>query len=602
MGSFKCGAPVLAIDTEDDSRGAAVNTRGPLYSIQVAGERGERRYFRRKEDGGPVDVRAAELRESFFVWLRDQPRADLWACNATYDAINLGLLSRGVTATRASGGYTSWTHPSLGPHVLYDTRAIVPGGVAAMGESIELPKLEKDEHDPEYAMRDVDIVLAWILRFKRGLEEIDQGAELRATIGGTASALWRAMGGDVAPLPRELHHACRDAYRGGRVEVHRFGATGPAEVWDMRSAFPWAMRQGRFPVGAWEASREIEPEGIYDATVECKGAVGPLPVRCDGANVYPVGRFRGTWFGEELASVGVRVEKVHAGWRAREFENPFNAYVDLLWAARHGDERVPIVQAAKLLLNSLYGVIGHNGIVAGLATVTRKCKLEGRYVAPGVVAWEIDKGQSLGANPAWSGIITSRVRRRLLEAASAQVGRLVYMDTDSLFLTGHLGAPLGPLDQGDGLGQWRIQSTLDDMEMHAPKVYAMRHLGTWRYRAKGVSTKLNKASGMTYAEEFIKYARTRWRAPLSPIQAALTHGTAGAWAEVERSLRREYRARFVRADGRTDPWDATQLRAAQSSSPWNPDVEPVEAGEGPSRARTIDGKPRPRVRSASGSL
>jgi len=469
MGSFACGHPVVAVDTEDDHQDEH-GGKGQLLSVQVVGERGERRYFRRDDS---MDVRegAAELRRRALAWIRELPRADLWSCGATYDATNLRLVSRGVTATRASGGYTSWTHPDLGHHVLFDTRALAPGGVAAMGETVGLPKLTgRAFDDPEYAMRDADIVCRWVVRFRRGLEELHEAAAMKASAGATASALWRAMGGEVAPLPRELHHAARDAYRGGRIEVVRFGATGPAEVWDMRSAFPWAMAQGRFPVGAWHATRDLEPEGLYDVTVSTRGKLGPLPVRCNGVNVYPVGRFRGVYYGDELTMPGVVVEQLHAGWAAREFADPFREYVAALWAARRAPEESPVSTTAKLLLNSLYGVIGHSGIVSGLATVTKRCKLEGRIVAPDVVAWEIDKGASMGTNPAWSGIITARVRRRLYEAAVAAADRLVYMDTDSLFLIGHLGGDVGPSPQGDALGEWCLHPTLGDLEVQASKV------------------------------------------------------------------------------------------------------------------------------------
>lgn len=591
MGSFKCSGRVVAIDTEDDGdpRSNKPDAPGELLSVQVVGEGGERRYFRRRDTGGTVAERAEELRTESLSWVRGLPPADLWACNATYDAVNLGLLSRGVTATRASGGYTAWTHPRIGHHRLFDTRALSAGGAADMGDEVGLPKLVgRAFSDPEYAMRDADIVCRWIVRLRDGVRLLAPTAELRATIGGTAAALWRAMGGEIAKLPVELRHAARAAYYGGRVEVFRFDATGPAEVWDMRSAFPAAMARGRFPVGDWIATRDIVPEGIYRATVRVKGPLGALPVRCNGANVYPVGRFSGTWFGEELCGPGVTVERVEAGWRALEFADPFGEYVALLWAARHGPPDSPMTRAAKLLLNSLYGVVGHNGVVAGLATVTKRCKLEGRYVAPGVIAWTIDKGPSLGTNAAWAGIITARARRRLLDAAQEQAGRLVYMDTDSLYLTGHLGADLGPRPQGEGLGDWRLVSELDDMQMEAPKVYAMKHLGAWAYVAKGVSRKARGADAMSYAEEFVKYARTRWRAPLSPIQAAIRHEAPNSWRDVERTLRAAYRARFVHEDGRTSAWDAGAIGAAVDGEPWRPDeLRRVEAWEAPTLARTL---------------
>jgi hypothetical protein len=578
VGSFKCERPILALDTEDESdedarTGMLRLGKGTPLSVQLVGECGERAYFRRRGELG-IPAGVAQLRADVFAYLATLPPRDLWACNATYDALNLGLVSRGVSAVRAAGGYTAWRHVNLGAHVLFDSHALVPLSVRAMGEAVGLPKLDFAPRDETYAMRDAEIVLAWLLKFRRGLEELCDGATMRATTGATASALFKSMGGEVEPLPVELRHATRSAYRGGRVEVLRFGATGPVEVWDIRSAFPAAMLQGRFPAGSWSPTTEIEPEGIYDVTVRASGPLGPLPVRCEGTNVYPVGRFRGVYWGCELACKGVRVEELHAGWRANEHVEPFRTYVETLWAARNSDEGSPVQTAAKLLLNALYGIIGHAGAIGGITTVNKGSKLEGRIVAPDVLAWTMDKGESRGTNPAWSGLITARVRARLHDEAVAQAGRVVYMDTDSLFLRGHLGAGVGPARQGDGLGDWRIQSTLDDFECVGPKVYAMKFLTGWRYRAKGVPTRV--------AEEFVRNQVVRWRAPLSIIQAAQLRAggrdaEAGAWAEVERAIRAQYRARYVAEDGSTEPWDVAQLAAVNAPDPWDDEAAAEDA-------------------------
>jgi hypothetical protein len=561
MGSLKCAFPVLGVDTEDSGRPGELG-KGEVTSIQAWGENGERFYARRDMEER-TDIGVLKLRREFYGWLRELPRRDLWACNAAYDAANLGLISFGVSAAHASGGYTSWRHPLLAEHVLFDTHTVAPLSVAAMGEQIGVEKLPFAPDDREYGMRDAEIVCRWVCRLRQGLAALADGVQIHATTGSTAAALWRAMGGAISKLPKPLHHAARSAYRGGRVEVLRFKATGPAEVWDMRSAFPWAMMQGRFPAGTWEPTREMEPEGLYDVTVRASGRLGPLPVRCEGTNCYPVGRFRGVWFGEELMVPGVKVEELHAGWRASEFVDPFREYVSTLWAARNAEEGTPTQAAAKLLLNALYGIVGHNGTVAGLASVGAECQLEGRYVAPGVIAWKIDKGQSLGSNPVWAGLITARVRARLYRAALGVLDRLVYMDTDSLFLRGQLGVDCAPVPQGNELGAWRLQSILDDLEVTAPKVYAMKFLTSWRYRAKGVSLKA--------AEDFVRNSRTRWRAPLSIIQAAITGGRPGEWVQVERAIRAQYRARCVEDDGSTSPWEFEQLAAATGPEPWDAD-------------------------------
>lgn len=604
---YRCDRRILAIDTEDDSaerEAEGIPGKGMLKSVQAYGEDGTARYFRVKDGLDEHDAQA-QLRLEFFTWLRDQPESDLWACNASYDAQNLGLVSRGVSATYAGGGYTCWRHPLIGDHTLFDSHALIPKSVAQLGEEIDLPKLPFDPGSVAYAMRDPEIVCKWLVHFRRGLEELDPAAGLRATTGATAGALWRAMGGEVSPLPRALRAASRSAYRGGRVEVIRFKSQGAAEVWDIRSAFPAAMAQGRFPAGAWTTTREIEPEGLYDVTVSAKGWLGPLPVRCEGTNVYPVGTFRGTYWGVELLVPGVKIEELHAGWTALDRVDPFSDYVGRLWRARQAPEKSPAGMAAKLLLNSLYGIIGHNGTVAGLATVRKNSKLEGRIVAPDVIAWRLEKGESQGTNPAWSGLITARVRARLYQSALAFKDRLIYMDTDSLFLKGHLEG-VGPVPTGKELGEWRLQSILDDIEVVAPKVYAMKFLTSWRYRAKGIK--------LREAEDFVRNARARWRAPLSIIQAAVRreagdpNAAAGEWRQVERALRAQYRGRFVHdekgshvsgfrmrtratasgdveevphvsaGDGTTEPWDVSQLADVNAPDPW--DAEEVKKERG----------------------
>lgn len=539
-----CGGAVVGIDTEDTGRG-----HNSVFSVQLVGE-DRRAYLRRRrgEDVGAFRARALEELRAFGP-------ADLWAVNAAYDAANLGLISRGVSAHRTSRGYTCLQHPALGESVLFDTRALVDASCAQLGESVGLVKLPFEPRSEDYAMRDAEIPRRWILEFRDGLRALAPGAELRATAGATASAVWKALGGSVEPLPAALRAATRAAYRGGRVEVLEFGRRATVEVWDLRSAFPAAMRRGGYPCGTWRSSRTLEPHGLYDATVLTHGWLGPLPMRCDGATCYPVGRFRGVWYGEELMLPGVQVVRIHSGWSTRETCDPFAVYVDSLWSARNAPDvagRAPPTKlAGKVLLNALYGVIGHSGSVAGLATVGPGCRLEGIYVAPDVLAWQLHRRPSQGTNPAWSGLTTARVRAQLYRAALPQRGRLVYLDTDSLFLVGDGEGFDAPAPAGEGLGEWRLVERATEAEMVAPKCYALRTLHGWAYRAKGVRR--------DDAEDYIVHGRARWRAPLTAIQAAVRGEDVGTWQYVERSLRREYRARRVLEGGRTEPWDAGEL-------------------------------------------
>jgi len=553
--SRRCDRPIVGFDTEDGGGGPST-----VISAQFVAEDGARAYIRR-----------GRSLEAFYAacdaWLSRRPASDLWAANMAYDANNLGLFSRGARATKTARGYTSWTHPRLGEHVLYDTGAIVKFSVATMGALVGLEKLAFNPEDEAYAMRDAEIVLRFVQRLRAGIVELHENATLRPTSGATAKDVWRCMGGTVSPLPPALMKPARDAYRGGRTEVFRFDASDRLEVYDIRSAFPWAMRRGSFPAGDWRPTREIVPEGLYEARVRVEGPIGALPVRCDGVNVYPVGTFTGLYYGEELSLPGVKILKLRAGWNARDRVDPFNLYVDKLWNARRAPAEASGLKpasalAAKELLVALYGVMGFTGKIGGLATIDVKNRTLGQVIddAEDLVAWKHTASPGRGSNPVWSGLVTARVRARLHRAMLEHVEHLVYVDTDALFLAGRSGGA-SPQPTGDGLGDWRFDAEASAIDLVAPKIYALRSGQTWEYVANGVP----KAN----AAEYVRTLATRFEAPVTILQAACRarrKKTAGAWREVEKTVQKHYRARRVHVDGRTSAWDASELPKGTAST------------------------------------
>lgn len=432
---------------------------------------------------------------------------------------------------------------------LLDSFRLLPTGLASIGKSIGIPKMDVDrsriekltpEEVSKYCFSDCDILLAGLQKFRATIT--DQGGSYSPTSASIASNFIRAgntvdwkrffdpttnyqlysgetyerMEAMSNPGMLQADEFCESAYYGGRCEVFRRGqAAGPLYYYDIASAYPWAMTrklplyfQGFEPGAKWsergDLERILKHHGVSDAFVYIpKGTfrIPPLPVRSpDGKVVFAEGRFHGRWTNVELYALynrgkdkGVTISiscwaKFTAGAFAKEFVNKF--YALRKTAKESGDDAESLI--LKILLNSCYGKLAQ--------------QLEQRSFVYGP-AWEYARTAAESAGtlrssplPGVSEIVEESEGPFRHVAAGAYVTALARLKLlEGMETAMRNGARIYYCDtdsitidktishwgRSKALGSWELEHTFDEGEFLCPKVYRARMGKKWLLKAKG---------------------------------------------------------------------------------------------------------------------
>ncbi len=349
---------------------------------------------------------------------------------------------------------------------------------AVQKEEMDLHAHETDLRWPVYLKADCISNYLIVERFHDLVEET-LGGEVGITAASTSMKTYRRSY-QKAPIERHLkHHALfRDAYYGGRVEIHKASGTG-IHYYDINSCYPYVMTRPQ-PVG-----KAFEWEGEAPKTLR-QGKVGfararvdyphdvqipVLPFR-DVANkklIFPVGRFEGTWDSEELYAAqkqGAKITWLDSVWI--EAYPVLAEFVRVLY--RYRDKSQPgydqgLAEVCKILLNALYGRFGmKEQREAMLFLMPDEIAPDGaRPAMPGDpdcrVWYQKEDVDSTSIVPQIAAHITAGARLRLAEFAQISVdrgGTLYYMDTDSVQTDADLSdicsTELGGIkDEGEGV-------------------------------------------------------------------------------------------------------------------------------------------------------
>jgi hypothetical protein len=168
-------------------------------------------------------------------------------------------------------------------------------------------------------------------------------------------------------LPAAANYTAKRAYRGGRIEVYGRGYFPRVHVYDLKSAYPWALSTLPDPraldvVETEEGERPGALYSVYWVRVEIPETclIPPLPKfvsrgENDNVLVYPAGRFASWITGPELALVKKAgfLKYVGRGIHLEGERRPWLTEIPELFALRKS--RPEISQAVKLVLNSIYG-------------------------------------------------------------------------------------------------------------------------------------------------------------------------------------------------------------------------------------------------------
>ena len=237
-------------------------------------------------------------------------------------------------------------------------------------------------------------------------------------------------------VPRVVNKLYHQAYRGGWFDTLKHGMTLHTTAYDLKSAYPWALRQlPDLRRGSWKKGLSGELGVVYCDVTGSGGWGQPLAVKFAGRNVYPVfdepyrtaitlGEYRALQ--ENYSIKPIMAYSFHP---EKGCTRPYEGLLGRLFKEKSShppnDARYLM---AKRIMNSFYGV-------------SAELRKEGGYWKAGPMF-----------NPCYAAEITARVRMRLYETLRGLQGKVVSLLTDSIVFD----SPV-PLATGKGLGDWELK-------------------------------------------------------------------------------------------------------------------------------------------------
>lgn len=283
---------------------------------------------------------------------------------------------------------------------------------------------------------------------------------------------------DTMPISR--------VWRGARIQaaVRHSTEYGPSDLWDMRSAFPNALRSTWVP-RKWRHYTARMGEGLPDTQAAYVRAIvhipwmmyGPLPdVGLHHPN-FPTQTFvRGIWELSELKAaeaVGCTVFVLEY-WTAHYFSQPFAEWGNLV-----DDLRESVSPHAKGLVK--FAANRYVGRFAMDGHRERSRHVNGKEV------WTVEKGQCLPESLSVHGMVTGSVRSTLyMEGIHPYPAHFIFCHTDGVALD---------MTAYDALGvppsnHWRPKASMERLLLISPERYAydpgVTERGRWRYVIAGV--------------------------------------------------------------------------------------------------------------------
>lgn len=422
---------------------------------------------------------------------------------------------------------------SYGKAMLRDSYALMPEALGAYNKTkIEYWKMEsgvRHEHMAEIIayLRDDCVYLYDLVRgFFAACNAVGDASCYRSTVASNALQVARRMGLDCGRTNHHFDEIFRPYYFGGRTECFQAGVHHDVQVYDIKSAYPFAMTHS-MPSGSefivHEREHDLRDDEKYTAffDITCRSN-GAFPFIRENALHFDdiLGRFNvsGWEFMAAKRHGLLRDYRVNRAYKFIQHVNyePYVAY----WfdskqrAEARGDKLQRLI--SKRMMNSLYGKLAQNPvhyfdykIVSGGTPVDYDqgwqldCEFGEKELHARPTLWRYQKKNPddwqkfpIHYNVATAASITGFCRAMLLDAI-AEVGRenVLYCDTDSLFCRS--GREVFRLRQDGNLGAWEWEGTASPCALAGKKLYALRFVngpntGKEKLACKGAKLSFNQ--------------------------------------------------------------------------------------------------------------
>lgn len=171
-------------------------------------------------------------------------------------------------------------------------------------------------------------------------------------------------------IPYEIQELARNSFYGGRFELIQRGFIGECYLYDLNSAYPFALSTlPEITNGRWIRSKKVNPKaklGFFFilADIDDTVKIAPFPFRKkNGTICYPSGKFK-TWVTldelnmvKEDSKIKCKILESYQFIPNKNCTYPFKKFIEGLYEKRMKlrDERNELQIAIKIILNSIYG-------------------------------------------------------------------------------------------------------------------------------------------------------------------------------------------------------------------------------------------------------
>lgn len=354
-------------------------------------------------------------------------------------------------------------------------------GVAALGDSLKLPKMEHPSFFPEkpkndeqwqeltrYCENDAKISFLWYEKFVLTMCDL-HGITVPLTAASMSMRIFQTCYLDENFFPIASHDQwkfIREAYLGGRTEVIRRGIV-PTKVdcYDINSSYPGSMVNHQYPDP--KSRQEVQKANRWivdnkEGFTQIKGFMPNsvflpvLGVKINGKLIFPTGEINGVFTNVELRQAlkdGLQITSFGRSVYYTRNCAPFTEFIRDFYEKRKAMKRAkdPMETMYKIMLNSSYGKFGFNyresnSVITSLQLSEEKLddltKITGLAYDFFSIVCEDSQKQTPYALIEWAAYITAYARLHLLEFMREHKDHLLYVDTDSLYLMdGHAPVP-----------------------------------------------------------------------------------------------------------------------------------------------------------------
>lgn len=544
----------VAADTEDNSEWLA-RTKRDLFDKKITqicalthGLSGERFY------------NTGDAKE-FLIWLaqladKDTEPLRCYFHNLQYDLGNLfGESLDELDIKLVKGRFISARWKNI---LFLDSFNIWSMALKKLGKAIGLEKLKFSAKSKKYVTRDTEIVLLSIKKAHEFARSYGVHA-LPSTLGGLGVAIWKELGGTNIQIPDKR---ARTAYIGARTELFARGFVtydfvskkdkrffkkvisdemqlekGDEIIYsDINSLYPYCMTL-LYPDDYYDISHRCEERwrgvlkqsplwGVAEVTIEVpEMPITPLPVRAEDGSIYfPFGELTGYWTIAEIDSAvkaGAHVTKISWAMGSETASACYKVFVYDVYDKRKAETDPGKSLFYKLLMNTLYGQLGMDGIISRSLILNKfiaRDKKGKPLLSPDGKIYLTKEGVPYGTkllcdiemplpehvNYVHVAHVTSYGRLTLLDfIRKIDHKDLIYCDTDSLIFVKRKGKPL-PFQFSNELGEMKLVKRLKAVFSFGQKLYAVcDEEGNIEWKAKGIPVKKAKKFITTGKAQFV---------------------------------------------------------------------------------------------------